>query len=435
MHVQKFLVFTFLFPSHLLAAALAVDEQSVSAMGNAFAGAGAAGDDASIGFYNPAGLILIEEAQVVGAATYSQVDTILTIDSADDSFGHEIQGAQGEQVSVVPDSVIPAFHMAVPIDETFVVGGSLTAPFWIETHYGDSAARYTGRQSDMIAYNLNASVAAQVSEKLSLGAGLNAQYFTSKVNLTVGANNGEQVKDIWLVEYKGNDLAFYPNVGLLYEFTQDTRVGLSYRFPVTQKTEGHLDFIQLRDDPATTIPSLDADMDITLPGAASLSAFHQLTQKIQLLGEVNFVQWSSLEELVINSSPDVDDEELAMSVPLSLQNTWRFALGANYLYNSTIKLRTGIAYDTSSVEDDERLLQTPDSDRFEISAGISISPRAWETTRLDFSYMRSFFGSSPVNQTNFLSQLLPSRQPIDASLSGEFDTSTSFWGAQIVQLL
>ncbi len=91
--------------------------------------------------------------------------------------------------------------------------------------YSHSAAQYIGRQSELIAYNANLSLAAKVSEKLSLGVGANAQYFTSKVNLTVGANNGQRELDMLLVEYKGNDVAFYPNAGLLYEFTEYTRMG------------------------------------------------------------------------------------------------------------------------------------------------------------------------------------------------------------------
>ncbi len=109
MRFKKSLLLTLLFPSHLFAAALAVDEQSVSAMGNAFAGAGAAGDDASIGFYNPAGLTLIEETQIVGSLAYSQVDANLTIDSADDSFGNDIQGVAGEQVSEFSEFTYSSF--------------------------------------------------------------------------------------------------------------------------------------------------------------------------------------------------------------------------------------------------------------------------------------------------------------------------------------
>jgi long-chain fatty acid transport protein len=433
---KKSVLLIFLFPSPLWAAALAVDEQSVSAMGNAFAGAGAAGDDASIGFYNPAGLMLIEEAQIVGALTYSQVDAILTIESADDSFGNTIHGVSGDQVSAIPDSLIPAIHVAVPLNENFVLGANLTSPFWIQTDYADSAARYTGRQSDLIAYNGNLSLATQVSEKLSLGVGANVQYFTTKLNLTVGANNGQEAFDMLLVEYKGDDVAFYPNVGLLYEFTEHTRVGLSYRFHVEQNTQGHLEFHQLVDNPPIlSIPNLDASMGITLPSATSLSAFHQLTEKIELLGDVTFVDWSSLEELVITSSPMVGDEDLGVDVPLNLQNTWRVSLGANYQYNPAVKLRTGVAYDTSSVTDDDRLIQTPDGQRFEISAGVSLAPKSWEKTRLDFAYMHSFFSSLPVDQVNLISHLIPTPMPISSELHGHFDTSAGFWGAQIVRLL
>ncbi len=137
-----------------------------------------------------------------------------------------------------------------------------------------------------------------------------------------------------------------------------------------QNTQGHLSFKQLIENPLIeSIPTLDAAAGITLPAAASWSAFHQLNDKVELLSDITFVDWSSLQELVITSSPMVGDEELGVDVPLSLQNTWRYSVGANYLYTDEIKFRSGLAYDTSSVSDETRLIQTPDSNRFEILSG------------------------------------------------------------------
>lgn len=122
-------------------------------------------------------------------------------------------------------------------------------------------------------------------------------------------------------------------------------------------------------------------------------------------------------------------------IPIKFKDTWRVGVGANYILNSAIKFRSGIAYDESPVQDEYRLIMIPDSDRLDLSLGMGIAPRSWKKTRLDIAYMHTFFAAAPVTQTNLLG-ILNSVLPLPdnaGNVNGEFDSAVDYIGIQIVR--
>jgi long-chain fatty acid transport protein len=414
-------------PQWCFASFMANPYQSASAMGNAFAGAATAGDDASINFYNPAGLMLIEETQVVGVLSYAIADSVLTVDSLKDTNGHPIPDVQGEQISAVPNEVVPAFHIAAPINEDYVLGMSLTGPFGGVTNYAGSSVRSTANDSAVISLNLNVSLAAQVTEELSLGVGVNGQYLTSRVNAYLGNYNGEELENTIFAEYSGDSVAFFPNLGLLHEFSEKTRVGIAYVFPVDHNTSG---------DGGIDILNLDASVqyplhsEILLPDSLTFSIFHQLTEEIELMSDAIFTHWSRLHSLVLSTEIPEQPPELA-EAPLGLTNTWRISLGANYQYTPALKFRVGVAYDQSPVHDEYRYAQAPDSDRIDASVGLSIAPQSWENLRFDVAYLHSFFANAPIDQDSILNGI-GSLPPHYNALVGSYNTSADIISGQFV---
>jgi len=58
------------------------------------------------------------------------------------------------------------------------------------------------------------------------------------------------------------------------------------------------------------------------------------------------------------------------STTLDYKDAWRLALGANYQLNDTWKLRGGIAFDQTPVQNAYRVPRVPDQDRIAVSAGV-----------------------------------------------------------------
>lgn len=445
------LSFSTLWFSSAFAAGFSNDAQSVSTMGNAAAGAGAAGDDASIMYYNPAGLTLLDEGQVVLSGIYAIPHTELTVDEAKDSFGNPTPGSEGKEYMATPAQLSPGFYAAAPIGERFVVGMSVNSPYNLWTEYDTSSdVSNTARQTQFYTYTGNLSLAMEVAEGLSLGVGANVQYFKAKMNAAPQGTitqGDAMLKLDGFTEYTGDDIGFYPTLGLLYEFTKDTRAGLSYRAPVNHNTQGDLTndigisfFTPGQEPQVVDLPiNSAASSEFKLPDIVSLSFFHQFNHNIELLADVAFTHWGRMQNVSVTTLETIFTTNEPINSEVAFQNTWRFGLGANYIYTPELKFRVGAAYDESPVTDEHRTLQGPDSDRVDVAVGASYRPRAWEDTYIDLAYMHTFFEGGTVTQSNPLALVIPPNQLFPDlntnTVSGSFSTYANYLGIQLVHLM
>ena len=85
--------------------------------------------------------------------------------------------------------------------------------------------------------NLTISAAYRINEHISVGAGPVIDYFNVRLTqaLNIGVNQlvGDPVADL-----HGEDVSAGFNVGGLYQFNDDTRVGLDYRSRITHSING-----------------------------------------------------------------------------------------------------------------------------------------------------------------------------------------------------
>ena len=105
--------------------------------------------------------------------------------------------------------------------------------------------------------------------------------------------------------------------------------------------------------------------DLTLPDMASLSYYQKLNDKWDILGDVTWTGWSSIQELRIVRTTG----SLLSVLPENFKDTWRFSAGVNYQYNDKTVLRAGVAYDQSPVNDIDRSARLPDNDRTWLTIG------------------------------------------------------------------
>jgi long-chain fatty acid transport protein len=120
-------------------------------------------------------------------------------------------------------------------------------------------------------------------------------------------------------------------------------------------------------------------LDVTMPDMASLSYFHKLNDKWDILGDVTWTGWSSIPELKIVRT-DGPAAGVSTVLPENFKDTWRFSAGFNYQYNEKTVLRAGVAYDQSPVNDTDRSARLPDNDR----TWLTIGGRFKYSTALNF---------------------------------------------------
>ncbi|MGH8753264.1 MAG: OmpP1/FadL family transporter, partial [Burkholderiales bacterium] len=274
------------------AAGFALNEQSGSGVGVAFAGSAASGEDASTVFYNPAAMVRISGTQLSLGVHGVLPDLKFNNQGSVTTGGVPLTGGNGGDPG--KGVVVPNFYLVTDITPNIKYGFGVSAPFGLFTQYnGDWVGRYQALKSDIKTFNLNPSLAYKVNDRVSFGAGFNAQYinanFTKAIDFGLLSTGVSQSAD-GAFDVSGNSWAYGYNLGALFQFPTDTRVGIAYRSTVRQTLVGSASFTNvpaaLSADPRFANSKMTAE--ITLPDSISLSAVQEIGNKWELLSDVTF---------------------------------------------------------------------------------------------------------------------------------------------------
>lgn len=367
-----------------LGAGFALKEQSATAQGNAFAGATAGADDISYMFFNPAALARHGGYQAEGVVSgiFAQADASGA--SGVDLAGNPISGAAGDDAAI--DAVVPAFYASAQITDQIFLGLGVNAPFGLKTSYDEQwVGRYHALTSELRTINLNPSIAYRFNEWISIGAGLQAQYADARLTNAIdtgslaGLPDGGTPAQDSFGEVEGDDWGFGYTLGVLIEPTERTRVGFGFRSQVVQEIEGDADFnlsAAGQGISAATGAFVDtgATADVTTPASASFGVYHELNDRLALMGEFSWTDWSAFKELRIQFDNPAQSDSVTVE---AWEDSVFGALGATYQVNDALKLRGGVAFDESPIPEATRTPRIPGGNRYWVSVGASYAPAPW----------------------------------------------------------
>jgi len=338
-------------------------EQTASGLGNSFAGSAAVAENASTIFFNPAGMTQLKDREFSTGLT--AVGTSFKFSDKGSSVGFLTgtgTGSDGGGWGFIPNA-----YLSWALNKDLYVGVGVGAPFGLKTEYdnpGVGAAQST--MFDVKTYNLNPSVAYRVNDSVSVGAGLSLQRLEAEYLRQVAVVSAVTAVSPLTLNLTGDSWGW--NVGALFTLSPATKVGVSYRSKVKYDLTG---------DIKITGPSADlndkrssgAKADLELPDTFILSGTHQLSDKVQLLGDVSWTGWSSIQKLDVVRTSGTPGE-IAQTLDTDFRNASRVAVGVNYQYRGDLKLKLGLAYDQTPVKGaSTRLVSLPDNDRTWLSAG------------------------------------------------------------------
>lgn len=374
-------------------------EQNASGLGNAFAGSSAIAEDASTGFYNPAGLPELRHTQLLLSADFINLNTDVSFKQSTTNY----LTAPGAIVSVPGNTrneaggwfLIPSFHASMPfsfLDRRWSVGLGVTTPFGLTTTYTeDSMARYITTYSNLTTFNFGPSVGFQITDYLSVGAGFDAQYISAELDSRVPINTA--LPDGSLIN-NADDWGYGWNVGVLLKTAFGTRVGVSYRSRVNHSLEGDVSLL------AQPVANLNGSVraDITMPDHINLSVVQELNEQWTLLGSVEFVHWNLVDTITLNYSGPITTSVNKTQLSPNFDNTYMAALAVNYKPNFHWKFRLGVAYDETPIPDAKsRTFRLPDEDRVWVGLGTQyVINRCFA---VDASYAHLFIDRTDIDQT------------------------------------
>jgi long-chain fatty acid transport protein len=365
------------------------------AMGGAF---GAVADDATAGYYNPAGLAFLDGMQSAAGA-------YLITESARLSGLDPYPGA-GYRAEMTSQIFYPFHaHVTGKLSDRVAWGVSLTSPFGLGTWWGDDfAGRYISKRIDLRVFNINPNLAIKLSENLAVAVGVD--YFLSDVDLTkaIGAINPytQQVAEIGQVHMYSdlNDGIGY-NLALLAKLGSGWSVGASYRSRVKVEYDAEASFVQ--------IPTGYADFDALVSGLLPFSINPKGETEVNFPGEYRLalawkgeklttsldvvrMDWDSFKELPITIT---GYPALSSVRAENYEDAYTYRIGFEYRTSDQWSWLWGALYDMTPVPTESVSPLLPDAHRWGASAGFSYDMT--EKIRVDLGYLYLRFEDRSTN--------------------------------------
>ena len=420
------------FSTQLSASGFAITENSASAQGNSYAGAAAAAEDASTIWFNPAGMMKLDSNQIVVAGHFISPSSSFTNQGSTNADGSDLLG-DNDDAGI--DAFVPNFYWVTAINDEMKFGLGINAPFGLKTEYNDTwVGRYHAVTSDLKTVNFNPSLAFQLNEKLSVGVGLNVMLvdvtLTSAIDFGALLNSpgaADGFGDLEGDNLNGIDgLAYGLNMGVMYDITPKTTLGLAYRTEMDIDVKGTAKFKV----PSAAAPVLSSgafqpsgalEASITLPQSFSVSIAHDY-EVLTVLADITWTGWSSFDELRIEYENPAQPDSVTTE---DWDDTFRYSIGLDWRQSEKLTLRTGVAYDETAIPSPElRTARIPGNDRTWLSFGGTyvINP----AFTVDIGYTHLFISDTKINNT------FESSQPaLAATLTGTYEASVDILSAQL----
>ncbi len=353
------------------AGGFALREQSACGQGASFAGVAAGGCDISSMFWNPATMTQFAGTQVSLTASGIFGSSKNTPDPATPF------AAFGGTGNTAESALVPASYFSYQVSPNFWIGMSVNAPFGLAVSFpgGWAGNEYAAGGSHLRTYNATPSIAWQINNWISVGAGVQIMY--ADAGLTRNA-----VPFAATAHIEGNGWTYGFTAGLTLTPTPTTTIGLGWRSAMDLDLDG-----TMRIDPVFS--GAPVDLTVKLPDIVSLGIRQQLGPQWTVLGTIEWSHWSRIGTSPVNGAP------VPAQVAFEYDDGWFFALGAEYRWNPALTLRAGVAYEISPVTDDVRTPLVPDNDRIWLSAGFSYN--ITQQLKLDVGYSHIFVKDAPVN--------------------------------------
>jgi long-chain fatty acid transport protein len=368
-----------------------------ASIGNDHAERAAITEDASASYYNPAGLVNIKNQQFVGGVGPTLTDIRFHGTEAVNTLPNSSPQAVAVQGGTF--RLFPYGHYAAPITNRIIFGLSVVEPFGFHTNYRNTTSlRYTAIQDSLDVVDISPSLGVALTDKLSVGVAMdfermNGQFYyaTTAIGQTTDTTSYNS----------GNDWSYGYRLGILYQFTPKTRVGIAYQSQSSHQISGNSQYSGPLAVPNGVQNSV-LKMNVMLPPTTTVSFFHSPNDRWDFMGSVSLTQWTVTNTITMNNVGGTSGGGYVntLRVPLiqGYGNAWNYAVGTNYHVNDKVMLRAGVGYDQTPSNNNYRNVQLPDSNQVNMAIGSHI--QATPTIGFDVGWTHSFMTNTRVNNVS-----------------------------------
>tara|TARA_R110002020_G_scaffold262126_2_gene476494 strand:- start:56929 stop:58209 length:1281 start_codon:yes stop_codon:yes gene_type:complete len=344
-------------------------------------------NSAELAFFNPAGLVYLENRLNISAGVSAVFSDVAWQNS---NYG---QYADTDSPTGTP----------------FYVYGSYAATDWLSiglavyTPYGSSVEYPTDWAGSHLVNNIELSAiffqplaSIKINDKLSIGGG--PIFVTGNVNFNRNANrtlsdiDGDRsnitVDDSGVTNWGWS-------VGTLFNVTDNFRIGANYRSEIIlDSKEGEATFSNFPNDsgqpivvsPTTIIPSNGTtgfEASLPLPAELTVGLSYDLGEKWTFNFDFSRTFWDVYENLDINFSNGLEAFN-----PRNYENSSTYKFGMEYVANENFTLRAGYYFDQSPVQPGYFAPETPRNDANGFTGGLSFNVSDKFAIDASFLYLR-----------------------------------------------
>ena len=382
----------------------------------ATAGAGQATDtSASAAFNNPAGLVGVSSRQLYsGAVAAYESFTFYDAGSEGVSPGFEDLRRDGVDYGAGWTGG-PALHFATPISERLGFGVSMLSAWGGSSDFGESwVGSHFAEYAEVFSAQASASLGFRISDTLSVGASLGAQFLSWELNadlppLPFGpVNPGYITPDNPMYaallppgseeRVKIDDVQPHWSLGIQWQPGPNTRMGLRYIPEINHELEGDAQILAAIPE-LTPVQNMQATMAFSTPSVTTLSVLHQVTPRLTLLADVEHTAWD-----VWNENRLVHENGATLVIDRDWQDTLGYSLGVEYRASDRNVLRAGFGYDESPIASNNLKIDPP-MDR-QIGYSLGLQSRLTDKLNLSLAYQYLDMGDIRVEQQLFPGQVI-----------------------------
>lgn len=393
-----------------IAAGYGLREFSAAAMGSAFAGAAATGDDASYLSYNPATASKTSTMDVslalIGILPQSSANYPTALTSAGTPAG-----GNATPSGFISNAFYPELALRARLSDNLVLGLAISAPWGLSTNYPATAAdRYYARQTKLMTIDVVPSITYQLTPGLSLSAGLQVQNargtLTSSIDIgTVGVLLGipgsvPGARD-GAAELKAQNWAPGFTLGVLADISDNLTAGVAYRSQVHHNLNGTVSYTldsagigKIIQGATGYFTNSAASAKLTTPDTVNVGLRFNVTPELTALAELDWTDWNKFDQLDIVSANPAQPPDVTLD---NWKSSWFFSAGAEYRPAGDWSFKGGLAFDQSPSPGATENPRIPDGNRVVLAGGVTY--RVGPSQALTLSYEHLFVTDGTIALT------------------------------------
>lgn len=337
-------------------------------------------NSAELAFFNPAGLVYLENKLNVSAGVFGVVSNV--------KWQNELTGNYAQTDN--PLSTPLYLYASYKVNDWFTAGIAVYTPYGSSVVWPkDWAGSHLVNEISLQAIYIQPLASFKISDMLSVGGG--PIFVTGSVNFNRNANR-------YLTNKQGErsnieiDASGVTNWGwsasLMFNPMENLRIGVNYRSEINMEVEdGTATFSNVPNSPLVPISNGNVAFSASLPLPAELSVgfSYKFADDFLFAFDFNRTYWDAYKNLDIDFANTTKNPDSHNPRNYKNANTYRF--GLQYKVRDGLTLRAGYYYDQTPVQEGYFAPETPRNDSNGYTAGLSVVLTSHLTIDASFDYV------------------------------------------------